>query len=191
MGLDSVELLMEFEKHFNIEISDKDASEINTVQEMVECISKYLNISDQGESLKDTIFKKIKAVFHDYKYADSTFSYSDKIFTFLSINEEESWLKISVEINIPFFIPIPKNDRFSKIFKNRFERLHTDTNSITVEQFTTAICAQNHEKLIDKENIKSKFEILISVIGITTDKLGINIFDIHPSKNFINDLGMS
>lgn len=42
-SLDTVELIMEFEKEFNIEIPDEDAEKISTVSEAIEYIKKNIN----------------------------------------------------------------------------------------------------------------------------------------------------
>lgn len=52
MGLDSVELLISFENYFNIQVPDKEAEEIRTVQEMVDCVGSHLAITKYGEELK-------------------------------------------------------------------------------------------------------------------------------------------
>ncbi|MET3878712.1 phosphopantetheine-binding protein [Chitinophaga sp. OAE865] len=45
MGLDSVELLVTFEKHFGIGIPDAEAETIFTVQDMTDVIAKHLAIT--------------------------------------------------------------------------------------------------------------------------------------------------
>lgn len=45
MGLDSVELVMEIEKYFDIRIPDPDAEKIPTVQNMVDAVAGHPGIS--------------------------------------------------------------------------------------------------------------------------------------------------
>ena len=42
-SLDTVELIMEFEKEFNISIPDEQAEKINTVQEAIDYVSAHTN----------------------------------------------------------------------------------------------------------------------------------------------------
>ncbi|QCI16022.1 acyl carrier protein [Buchnera aphidicola] len=42
-SLDIVELIMAFEEEFNIEISDKEAEKINTIEQFIEYMEKYKN----------------------------------------------------------------------------------------------------------------------------------------------------
>ena len=60
MGLDSVELLMEWEKYFDIQIPDPVAQKISTVQNAVDYFSTILDISDDSTILKDKIFEKLQ-----------------------------------------------------------------------------------------------------------------------------------
>lgn len=48
MGLDTVELLMDVEETFDIEISDKEASEIETVGEFYDVVLTKLEAQNQG-----------------------------------------------------------------------------------------------------------------------------------------------
>jgi acyl carrier protein len=45
MGLDSVELLMDIENFFSIQIPDTEAEKIYTIQNMVDSVAAHLNIS--------------------------------------------------------------------------------------------------------------------------------------------------
>ncbi|AYB32702.1 hypothetical protein [Chryseolinea soli] len=51
MGLDTVELLINMEKRFNISIPDQEAGQIYTVQDFVNCI--YAKISMHPEKAMD------------------------------------------------------------------------------------------------------------------------------------------
>ena len=65
-----------------------------------------------------------------------------------------------------------------------------DWHSVTVGEFVAAVCAKNYEKLLDRKNIKSVFDIYIAVVGITVDKTGVDYFEISPEKSFTSDLGI-
>ena len=65
-----------------------------------------------------------------------------------------------------------------------------DRTSITVDQFITAICACNHEQLLDKANIKITYEIYLAVTAITVDKIRVDYYEITPAKSYTADLGI-
>jgi len=50
MGLDSIELVMEWEKYFNTEIPDKEAVKMSTVQDAIEYISTQVEYSHQQKN---------------------------------------------------------------------------------------------------------------------------------------------
>lgn len=113
MGLDSVELLVEIENYFSIEIPDTEAAEIFTVQNMVDVAAKHLHISDHSMS--------------DWE---------------------------------------------------------------AIDQFKTVQCAANYQTLIDKNNIKSKYEVYVIIMGITAAKTGVDYYEITPDKSFTSDFGI-
>ena len=51
MGLDTVELIINMEKHFDIAIPDQEAGQINTVQDIVNCV--YAKISTRQQKNVD------------------------------------------------------------------------------------------------------------------------------------------
>lgn len=64
MGLDTVELVLETEKHFGISISDEVASHINTVGEFVSLIS--ILRSEMGSPVSESeIFTILQQLIHD------------------------------------------------------------------------------------------------------------------------------
>jgi hypothetical protein len=62
--------------------------------------------------------------------------------------------------------------------------------SINGEQFVAAICAKNCDELINREHIKSTYEIYIAVTSITVNKIGVDYYEIAPEKSFTTDLGI-
>jgi acyl carrier protein len=56
MGLDTVELAMEIEKHFNIEPSDKEWSEVNRVYEIHGLIIRHL---PEGQFTSEEVMTRV------------------------------------------------------------------------------------------------------------------------------------
>jgi len=62
MGLDSVELLVEIENEFQIEISNIEAENIITIGDFHKTISRKINLTNTTE---EAIFQKLRAVVSD------------------------------------------------------------------------------------------------------------------------------
>lgn len=60
MGLDTVELVMAIEERFDIEIPDKEASEMRTVGDMQRFILSTLNVSDEKTCMTQQAFHLIR-----------------------------------------------------------------------------------------------------------------------------------
>jgi acyl carrier protein len=191
MGLDSVELLVSFEEYFNIQVPDLEAEKIRTVQEMVDSVATHLEISNNSIELKLELFEKLKSLLIQIGVADQTLTLSDTIFNLLDPNDKESWVKISEGLGLNVPQPFIKSDSIiNKLFRSVTWTPKYDWKTVTVDQFVTAIYADNYAKIIDNKAIKNKYEILIAVIAITVDKLGVDLYEVQPDKNFVKDFGI-
>lgn len=64
MGPDSVELIMEVEKHFSISIPDPEAEKAYTVGKLVDCVAGIMGVKGYDFSLREEYFVQIrKAIF--------------------------------------------------------------------------------------------------------------------------------
>jgi hypothetical protein len=190
MGLDSVELLLAFEQYFNIQIPDKEAEKIETVQDMVNTVSRHLNITSENFILRDTILKKLNTVLFDSQLLTTPLSYCELIFKTLDPKNKTTWLEISRQLDLQLPIPfMEKNNLAARVFgKGWIPRYNWET--ITTQQFITATCASNHEKLINKENLTTLYEILVVTTTITVDRLGVDFYEVQPEKSFVMDFGI-
>lgn len=195
MGLDSVELIMDVEKYFNIQIPDREAEEITTVQKMVDCVVKHLSITDNSTKLRIDIVDKIQAALLRLGLTDKPLNPSDPVFLILNPHDEAKWTGFCNELNLN--IPKPstkKNGPATSFFDKLLNKVTWDPlydrDKITVEQFADVICADNCSVLINKENITTSYEVYIAVIRIVTDKAGVEEYEVTPEKSFTNDLGI-
>lgn len=191
MGLDSVELLVSFENYFNIQVSDLEAEKIYTVQNMIDCVSKHLGITNTDSKLKMELFNKLKHQLIKSELADSNLTISNTIFNILKPDDLENWNKISknIELNIPKPYIEPEN-KAKKLFYSINWKPKYNWKDITIEQFITAIYAYNFEKIINSKSINNKYEIFIAIIAITVDKIGVDFYEVQPEKSFVNDFGI-
>jgi hypothetical protein len=61
MGLDSAELLQEFEDYFKIQLSNEDTAQISTVQDETECIARYLAIPSRDTTLQEKMRSRLSS----------------------------------------------------------------------------------------------------------------------------------
>jgi hypothetical protein len=52
------------------------------------------------------------------------------------------------------------------------------------------ICGLNYEQLLDFDHLTSRYEVMVAVLVITSDKSGVEITSIFWDSSFTNDLGM-
>jgi len=194
MGLDSIELVMEVEKYFGISIPDQEAEKIYTVQSMVDIVARHLNVIDNDTKLRDKVFERVNQALLKLRLTDTPVALTGYISKYLPHDNKGTWDAFKNELQLD----VPKPDSLKKNSQRLIDKIKIaikwtpmyDWLAITVEQFIAAICANNHEELIDKENINNTYEIYIAVTAITVDKIGVDYYEIAPEKSFTNDLGV-
>jgi hypothetical protein len=90
MGLDSVELLMEWERYFNIKIPDLIAEKIGTVQNAVDAISTILKISDDKAELKEKVFGRLQNAISKTGLTNSLIEQSDLVSKLIPDNSKQT-----------------------------------------------------------------------------------------------------
>jgi acyl carrier protein len=194
MGLDSVELVMEVEKYFDIQISDSEAEKATTIQNMVDCVAKHLSVSNNSTELKDAIVNRIQEILIKLGLTDKPLNPAALVFLTLPPKNKTIWELFTSEMGLGVPMPETKvkgNENFFNKIKSAFSwnPLYKWT-EITVDQFASAICAKNCETLVNSSAIKNTYEIYVAVTSITVDKIGVDYYDITPEKSFTNDLGI-
>jgi len=88
MGLDSIELVMEVEKHFSISIPDPEAEKAYTVGKLVDCVATIKGISFYDFSLREKTFSSFKIELLKLKKDLGDFSITSKVADSLDIQEK-------------------------------------------------------------------------------------------------------
>jgi hypothetical protein len=193
MGLDSVELLMEWEKYFDIQIPDLVAEKINTVENAVDAISTILNLTDEKADLKDNIFGRLQNAVSKTVATNPLISQSDLVCKVFPDNNKQTWASISTELGLEIpFPPTKSDDNFLKTKVLTILNWTPKFNyaELTFSDLTDIICGNNCQSLIDAKSIKTKYEIYIVLMAITVDKIGIDIYEFKPDKTFTGDFGI-
>lgn len=186
MGLDSVELVVEWENHFDIQIPDLVAEKISTVQDSVDAVASILNISNENSSLKERIFAKLKQVIAKTNQGILPIDQYDLVAGILPNNNKQTWESLSKELGLT--IPYPKNKTNNSFTKEIYKAFNWHTNfeykNLSFSQLTDAICIENYKTLVNPKSINSKYEIYISIVALTAEKMGIDVYEFSPEKTF-------
>lgn len=194
MGLDSVELVMEIERYFNIQIPDPEAEKITTVQLMIDAVSRHLSVANEKSELKNSMTKAVQQKLFEMQVADKIILEEDKIFLILNPADKEKWSlfqdKLLLEIPRPSVKQAAPKGFWNKV-KNKFiiDPIY-NLEDITLGHFIVAICSKNRDKLFKAKDIVDRFQIYAAVMRITVDKIGVDEYDITPEKSFTDDLGV-
>jgi len=88
MGLDSVELVMEVEKHFSISIPDREAEKAYSVGKLVDCVANILGVKSYDFSLREKTFSSLKNELRNLKKGINDFSINSKVAHSLDIQDK-------------------------------------------------------------------------------------------------------
>lgn len=189
MGLDSVELIMEVEKHFSISIPDPEAEKAHTVGKLIDCVSNILGIDKYDFELRDKSFSLIKACLERHVHDISGFSLASKVSDTLDI--KDITLIKSIEKDLDLELPRLHEKGFLDGLLKRLTFFETiDFRTIMWKRYIDMILAHNLDKLTPPIQYKSKYEIYIAIMRITVDKIGVDYQEIGLEKSFTDDLGV-
>lgn len=181
MGLDSIELLLEFEKYFQIEIPDQVAEKIYTVKDMTDYISsvKKVSIEDSQvlKSKKEEILLLLRDVFQKELVE------TEMISNYLTKSTKEKWKELEKSFSYKIDNPFGFLNRYVRFDQPRYE-----WNEVSVAGFIDGILICNFEDWVDFDNPSCWSEVYFGVAGITVDRLGIDAYEIQPEKFFTKDL---
>jgi len=193
MGLDSVELVMEWERFFEIEIPNQTAEKINTVQDAVDAISAILNVEDDNAKLKQDVFHRLQKAIARTGFTQVVIHQSDLVSSVFPNPDKQKWAALSAALGleIPFPPGKPKTNFVeSKILKVSWWTPKFDYNTLTFSELTDVVCGQNYKVLIDTKSIKTRYEIYSVLMALTVDKIGIDVYEFKPERIFTGDFGI-
>lgn len=194
MGLDSVELVMEIEKYFGIRIPDAEAEVMVTLQDAANTVAGHLNITSEGLHLREHMLQRVAQCLRGH--SEKAITQNDYISSFLSLTDREAWRAFTacMEANIPTpslmkeSKPLTPFEAIGRLF---YSTPAYNWWAITVGTFVDCIYIVNYETMLPPKAITSKYEIYLGIAGITSDKLGIDCFEMGPEKSFVDDFGIN
>lgn len=189
MGLDTVELVMEFEKYFGIRIPDSEAEKIYTLDDTVTCIARHRNIHTTTTLLREEITIRLSALLTIPGQQALQPEYL--ISNFIQPDNTTRWQQLETQLQL--HIPVPAN--MLHIHRNRISKWFTGQpgyswKHMTCGHFIDTLCACNYKQLIDRNHIRDHYDLYIAIAGITIVLTGIDPYEVEGSKSFTDDLGM-
>lgn len=194
MGLDSIELLMLVEKHFNITIPDSEAEEAITPKILAKVIRKYITLNPESKCKSQVLFYVLRIYFKEqYQFEQSLFKPTTHLTElFPQPDSKERWRKMETDFDIILPKLTEKKEKAGWVSLLSPYNLQSKKAIIDyqVRDLVEWILSINHHDLINKSSIFSDYEIERIVIGITSDFMGIPIEEINPDSKFVEDLGI-
>jgi acyl carrier protein len=194
MGLDSVELVMQVEKHFSISIPDREAEKAYSVGKLVDCVANILAIKVYDFALRDKTFLLLKNELINVRNEIKDFSINSKVTDNLDIDDKLliNQLENKINLKLPgiYFKPESNQGIFGKV-KEWFtfvDRINFE--ELKWKKYIDITLATNLEKVILPTEYKSKYEIYLAIMKITVEKIGVKYSEIGIEKSFTDDLGV-
>lgn len=181
MGLDTVDLLMEFEKHFQFDIPDEIAMNIYTIKDMTDYVSSMKHVGNEDSEVLKSRKEEILLLMRRVLYKD--LKVTDKISEYLDGSTKVKWKELrdstSLRIQKPYYgglILLP------------FYKPQYLWSELSVLDFIEGILIHNFQNWVDFENPSCWSEVYFGVAGITADRIGVHAYELKPYKSFTHDL---
>ena len=192
MSLDSVELVISIEKHFATTISDSEAEKALTVQDAADLVAKHRPVVPDARDIRNEIRERL-IMSSD---TDPGSIHDDKPFADLCNGRtpSEVWaIWKTAGLKMPDLPACDQPDRKRNSLLGFLAPKWATGRSLKDLAFgrvLDAIVAHNHQQLIDPLRPRSRYEILMAVIGVSSDSLGVPELGIRPTDSYTNDLGV-
>jgi acyl carrier protein len=197
MGLDSVELLVKWEKSFAIDIPNAEAEQIVTVQDAVETILRHIQLHPVPGCKSQRLFYQFRQYFMNALGIErDEFKPNTTIEQLLKEMDRKQFRKrMELELGwkLPALIDSESKPKTLPIFFSRWGMSFSNDAPPapqTVRTLIGQVLALNYERLVALPNVATYEEVEKVVMGITVDKTGVEVHEIHPHSRFTNDLGI-
>lgn len=197
MGIDSVELLMSFERHFKLEVPDAVAESICTVGDAATWFSQQLGLAGQHQSaVRLAVSKQLCAVLEAIN--SKVIAYSELTPLCEAFPNQQSLescrqqLLSRYNLLMPRLSPVPAAPATPSLWEKIWGRplwRPPSWPTQTLAELTDWIVAANYEQLLSLP-LASQYEVEQAIIGITSYSSGVEIEEIQLRSSFANDLGI-
>jgi acyl carrier protein len=192
MGLDSVELLVRFEKYFEVDVPDAVAETLATPADVADWISQCLALPAERNSLsREGVERHLEALFAGFAPTADT-RLADLLPT------GEVWLQYAQRLadqvgwqlpEIGWLQPPRARGWLNQLFNWTTSVAPPDPNPYCFADLIDWTLARNYDLLVAKP-WHNQYEVLQAIIGMTSDSSGVKVSEIKPSSHFVYDLGI-
>jgi acyl carrier protein len=192
MGLDSVELLVRFEKYFEVDVPDTVAETLCTPADVAAWISQHLAIPATAHlPSREAVEQQLKALFEAHA-PDAKTELADLLPT------GEAWAQYTQRLadqagwqlpEIGWLRPPRARGWLNQLFGWTTTIKQPDPNPYRFADLIDWTLARNHELLLAKP-WQNQYEVLQAIIGITSDSSGVEVSEIRPDSRFVYELGI-
>jgi acyl carrier protein len=192
MGLDSVELLVRFEKYFEVEVPDAVAERLYTPSDVAAWISQLLGIATTSDSpSREAVAQQLGLLFAAHVPV------ADTLLADLLPNGE-AWahyaqlLADQVGWQLPeigWLQPPRARGWLNQLFDWTTSITPPEPNRYCFADLVDWTLARNYQQILFKP-WHSQYEVLQASIGITSDSSGLEVSQIKSDSRFVLDLGI-
>jgi len=182
MGLDSVQIIVDTENCFGINIEDKAAEDMRTVGDLVDYVWNNIKHQDAKACLTQILFFRLRKFFVENLFITPSQFKPRTHLSELGKKEQFDNLWEKLEYELKLIIP--------KVFTGDRVLIFFKAESDTVQDLIDGIIYKNIEEL-GREYGLTKDVVFSVIASITHEVVGAPRKDIVPSAKFVDDLGVS
>jgi hypothetical protein len=197
MSLDSVELLINVEKHFDIYIPDPEAAQIYTLQNFADCVYAKVSTNPSERCKSKVLFYKLRIYFQNkFNIAPHDFYPQKRIGDLIAASAlPHTWKMIErdFEVRLPELTAKDLHPEEKNNIKVSIRSLFQKDKSLshgTIGDLVHWMLAMNHQKFIDVNALCSKRDIEMIIIGIVSESVGIPVDELRLTHRITDDLGI-
>jgi acyl carrier protein len=191
MGLDTVELIVSLERYFCLELPDSVAETIYTIDDLSTWLSQQLSVPGLRQSAARVVVAA-QLLSEAPPSSDEATPLRLLLPNAAALKNYQYVLKNRYGLVLPPLSPL----RIAPVTLSLWERLTGQLlpsvphwSNQTLSELIDWTVASNYEKLL-RMPLTSQYEVEQVVVGMTSDKSGVPVEEIHLQSSFTNDLGM-
>ena len=196
MGMDSVELLMAFERHFQCEVPTAVAETLYTVSDVATWFSQQLGVAGRQSAVRLAVEEQLRAVLATVNSRSASYSETTVLREIFSDQQQlencRQQLLSRYQLRLPRLAPVPDTPAVPSLWEKIWGRpLWSPPNwpTQTLAELTDWVVAPNYERLLSLP-LASQYEVEQAIIGITSNLSGVEVEEVQLRSNFVNDLGI-
>ncbi|GAA4031989.1 hypothetical protein GCM10022409_15310 [Hymenobacter glaciei] len=197
MGLDTVELIVNFEKHFGLVIPDRVAERIGTVGEMAAWLGQQLGTTGRRDSAaRAAVATQLRALFSLPATLAAAVAEATPL---LPLRPDPSaWKDSAAQLQaqhglklpgLPLVPSTPALGWLARLFGSDRLPPRPALSTSTLGELIDWTVALNFELLLPPP-YHNQYDVEQAVIGLTCDQCGLSVEEVRLGSSFTNDLGL-